>query len=56
MINDLRYGWNTFLSFSWIVIIVVAFSFTVMCWAAAESVLGPLIALKHLMALNLGRM
>ena len=29
------------------VIIVGAFSFIVMCWAAAENVLGPLIALEH---------
>lgn len=47
MIDDLRHGWKVFISFKWIVIIVMAFSFIVMCWAAAESVLGPLIALKH---------
>ena len=47
MIDDLRHGWKVFISFRWIVIIVMAFSFIVMCWAAAESVLGPLIALKH---------
>jgi MFS family permease len=47
MIDDLRHGWQVFLSFRWIVIIVAAFSFIVMCWAAAENVLGPLIALKH---------
>lgn len=47
MIDDLRHGWQVFISFKWIVIIVAAFSFIVMCWAAAESVLGPLIALKH---------
>jgi hypothetical protein len=29
------------------VVIVLAFSFIVMCWAAAENVLGPLIALEH---------
>ena len=47
MIDDLRHGWQVFLSFRWIVIIVAAFSFIVMCWAAAENVLGPLIALEH---------
>ena len=47
MIDDLLHGWQVFLSFRWIVIIVVAFSFIVMCWAAAENVLGPLIALEH---------
>jgi MFS family permease len=47
VIDDLRHGWKVFISFRWIVIIVMAFSFIVMCWAAAESVLGPLIALKY---------
>ena len=47
MIDDLRHGWRVFTSFRWIVIIVMAFSFIVMCWAAAESVLGPIIALEH---------
>ena len=47
MLDDLVHGWKIFLSFRWIVIIVGAFSFIVMCWAAAENVLGPLIALEH---------
>jgi MFS family permease len=47
MIDDLQHGWRVFISFRWIVVIVMAFSFIVMCWAAAESVLGPLIALKY---------
>ena len=47
MLYDLIHGWKVFLSFRWIVIIVGAFSFIVMCWAAAENVLGPLIALEH---------
>ena len=47
MLDDLLHGWKVFLSFRWIVIIVGAFSFIVMCWAATESVLGPLIALEH---------
>ncbi len=47
MLDDLRHGWQVFKSFRWIVVIVISFSFIVMCWAAAESVLGPLIALEH---------
>ena len=47
VIKDLKYGWKTFLSYRWIVIIVAGFSFIIMCWAAAENVIGPLIALKH---------
>jgi len=47
MLDDLIHGWKIFLSFRWIVIIVCASSFIVMCWAAAENVLGPLIALEH---------
>ena len=47
MIDDLHHGWKVFISFRWIVIIVAVFSFIVMCWAAAENVLGPLIALEH---------
>jgi predicted MFS family arabinose efflux permease len=47
MLNDLRHGWGVFLSFRWIVILVFSWSFLVMCWAAAENVLGPLIALEH---------
>ena len=47
MLADLRYGWGVFLSFKWIVNLVFAWSFIVMCWAAAENILGPLIALEH---------
>jgi predicted MFS family arabinose efflux permease len=47
IIKDLVDGWRVFKSFNWIVIVVVSFSFIVMCWAAAENVLGPLIALEH---------
>ena len=44
---DLRHGWQVFISFNWIVVLVLSWSFLVMCWAAAENVLGPLIALEH---------
>jgi MFS family permease len=47
MMKDFVDGWRVFKSFNWIVIVVVSFSFIVMCWAAAENVLGPLIALEH---------
>ena len=47
MIDDLIHGWQVFISFRWIVIVVISFSFIVMCWAAAENILGPLIALEH---------
>jgi len=47
MLDDLRHGWQVFLTFRWIVILVFSWSFLVMCWAAAENVLGPLIALEH---------
>lgn len=47
MFEDLIHGWQVFTSFRWIVIGVISFSFIAMCWAAAENVLGPLIALEH---------
>jgi MFS family permease len=47
MLDDLIHGWQVFISFRWIVIGVISFSFIAMCWAAAENVLGPLIALEH---------
>ena len=45
--EDLLEGWKVFISFPWIVITVAGFSLIVMVWAGAESVLGPLIALKY---------
>lgn len=47
MIQDLREGWQVFLSFPWIVATVGGFSFFVLVWAATDSVLGPLMALKY---------
>ena len=46
MLDDLVHGWKVFTSFRWIVAIVAAFGIIVMCWAAAENILGPLISLK----------
>jgi predicted membrane-bound spermidine synthase len=47
LFSQLVHGWRVFLSFRWIVIVVAGFSFLIMCISGAESVLGPLIALKH---------
>jgi fucose permease len=46
MLDDLIHGWKIFLSFRWIVVIVAAFGLIVMCWAAAENILGPLVSLN----------
>ena len=46
MIDDLLHGWKVFLSFRWIVVVVVGFSSVIMCWSAVDSVLGPLLSLK----------
>jgi predicted MFS family arabinose efflux permease len=46
MLDDLIHGWKIFLSFRWIVVIVAAFGLIVMCWAAAENILGPLVSLE----------
>jgi predicted MFS family arabinose efflux permease len=46
LLDDLRHGWEVFLSFRWIVAIVAGFGLIVMCWVAAENILGPLISLK----------
>jgi len=45
--HDMREGWRIFLSFHWIVATVAGFSFFVLIWAATDSVLGPLIAVKY---------
>jgi MFS family permease len=47
MLGDLIHGWKVFISYRWIVVEVAGFSIIVMAWAAGETVLGPLIALKH---------
>ena len=47
VIDDLIHGWKVFLSYKWIVVVVFGFSFIVMAWAMGESVIGPLISLKH---------
>ncbi len=46
-IRDLVDGWKVFISYRWIVAVVVAFSFIVMVMRGAEEVLGPVLALEH---------
>ena len=43
-IRDLVDGWKVFISYRWIVAVVVAFSFIVMVMRGAEEVLGPVLA------------
>jgi len=47
MLDDLKHGWKVFVSIRWLFAIVVGFGAIVMCWAAAESILGPLVAIKN---------
>jgi MFS family permease len=44
MLADIISGWAVFVSFRWVVVIVVAFSFIVMSWHGSEQVLGPVLA------------
>lgn len=45
--KELHDGWKVFISYRWVVIVVVAFSFIVMSVRATEGVLGPLVAKDH---------
>lgn len=47
MLDDLKHGWKTFLSYRWIVSGVLGFSLIVLAWAAGQEILGPIIALKN---------
>jgi predicted MFS family arabinose efflux permease len=47
MVGDLRQGWAVFISFRWVVVIVLAFSFIVMVLRGAEEVMGPVLALEE---------
>ena len=44
MIKDIASGWGIFISYRWVVVIVVAFSFIIMSWFGSEQVLGPVLA------------
>lgn len=43
-VRDLIDGWNSFISYRWIVAVVLAFSLIVMVMRGAEEVLGPVLA------------
>ena len=47
MLDDLKHGWKTFLSYRWIVSGVLGFSLIVLAWAAGQEILGPIIALNN---------
>ncbi len=47
MWGDLTHGWRVFISFRWVVVVVVAFSFIVMVMRGAEEVLGPVLAIEE---------
>jgi hypothetical protein len=47
MLGDLRHGWRVFISFRWVVVIVLAFSVIVMVLRGAEEVMGPVLALQE---------
>jgi predicted MFS family arabinose efflux permease len=44
MVRDIIEGWGVFISYRWVVVISVSYSFIVMCWHASEAVLGPVLA------------
>lgn len=44
MMGDLVHGFRVFVSFRWVVVIVIAFSFIVMVMRGAEEVMGPVLA------------
>ena len=44
MLGDITHGWRVFISYRWVVVGVLAFSFIVMSWHGSEMVLGPVLA------------
>lgn len=44
VLGDLLHGWRVFISFRWVVAVVLAFSFIVMCERAVAGVVGPVAA------------
>lgn len=44
VLGDILHGWKVFISYRWVVVGVVAFSFIVMSWHGSEMVLGPVLA------------
>ncbi|HBJ73294.1 MAG TPA: MFS transporter [Actinobacteria bacterium] len=47
MFGDLAHGWRLFLSFRWVVIVVLSFSTIVMALYGAEHVMGPVLAIDE---------
>ena len=47
MLGDLVHGWRVFISFRWVVIVVLSFSIIVMALFGAEQVMGPVLAIEH---------
>lgn len=47
VVGDLAHGWRVFVSYRWVVVIVLAFSFIVMAMRGSEEVLGPVLALEE---------
>ena len=46
MVGDLVHGWRVFITFKWVWVITLAFSFVVMVLRGAEEVMGPVLALE----------
>lgn len=46
MLGDLVHGWRVFITFKWVWVITLAFSFIVMVLRGAEEVMGPVLALE----------
>jgi MFS family permease len=46
MFGDLAHGWRVFITFKWVWVITLAFSFIVMVLRGAEEVMGPVLALE----------
>lgn len=44
MVADIVHGWGVFISFRWVVVVVIGFSFIIMSWHGSEQVLGPVLA------------
>lgn len=47
MAGDLAHGWRVFISFRWVWVITLSFSFIVMVLRGAEEVMGPVLALEE---------
>jgi MFS family permease len=47
MLGDLVHGWRVFVTFKWVWVITLSFSFIVMVLRGAEEVMGPVLALER---------